>query len=346
VLPSVTIVFLVYNRREELRTSLRHMLEGSDYDPDRVDVIVVDNASEDGSADMVRTEFPQVQLIARDANCGVSGWNDGFAIARGDYVLALDDDCYLPADGLRRAVAAAQEHEADLVSFAVVAEEDPEFRFDREYQTGLLTFWGCAVLVRRDALAPLRGYDPQITYQANELEFMLRFFDRGYKHLYLPDVGAVHMKPKLEPASEWAASRRYEVNYRHFAYIAGKLLRPRDAVGTLVALLSLNARDAVRLHRRALRAVPQVLAGFASGLRHRAPVRAEVSRFYRRNFHSFANPLRTSRPPHQLVLALPAEFVRTKLRLGPPKPPGPGRGQLYVDERAQYYPSTAATLQL
>jgi GT2 family glycosyltransferase len=345
VLPRVTIVFLVYNRREELRASLRHMLEGSDYPRDRVDVIVVDNASKDGSAEMVRAEFPGVRLIARDSNCGVSGWNDGFAVARGDYVLALDDDCYLPAGGLRRAVEAAQEHDAQLASFAVVSEEDPDFRFDTKYQTGLLTFWGCAVLVRRDALGQLGGYDPEITYQANELEFMVRFFDRGFRHLYLPEVTAVHMKPPLETPEEYVSSRRYEVNCRHFAYIAAKLLRPRDALGTLVALLTFNVRDAIRLHRRALRGAPFVLAGFATGLRHRAPVRPAVSRFYRRNFHSFANPLALSRPPHELALALPLELVRARLGLEG-RPPGPGRGRLYVDERADLYPATAATLQL
>ena len=94
----MTIVFLVYNRCEELRTSLQKMLEESDYDRSLVDVIVVDNASTDGSSEMVRREFPQVRLIRREENCGVAGWNDGFEVATGDLVLVLDDDCYLPPD--------------------------------------------------------------------------------------------------------------------------------------------------------------------------------------------------------------------------------------------------------
>src|SRR3954469_7567393 len=112
--PTVTIVFLVYNRRDELRISLQKMTEESDYPRERVDVVVVDNASEDGAAAMVREEFPEVQLIRREVNSGVSAINDGFAVAKGDFVLGLDDDCYLPPDGLRRAIALAAEHEADL----------------------------------------------------------------------------------------------------------------------------------------------------------------------------------------------------------------------------------------
>ena len=120
--PTVTIVFLVFNRREELRASLREMLERSEYPSERVEVIVVDNASEDGSGEMVRREFPQVRLIERDENIGVSAWNDGFAQARGEFVLALDDDCYLPGDGLGRAVEAAERHGADLPIAAAIAQ--------------------------------------------------------------------------------------------------------------------------------------------------------------------------------------------------------------------------------
>lgn len=90
LLPTVTLVFLVYNRREELRTSLEKMLVESDYDADRLDVVVVDNASNDGSSEMVTAEFPHVRLLQRSTNSGVSGFNDGFAVAGGDWVLALD----------------------------------------------------------------------------------------------------------------------------------------------------------------------------------------------------------------------------------------------------------------
>ena len=79
--PSVTVVFLVFDRRDELRTSLRKTLHESDYDRSRLDVVVVDNASRDGSADMVAAEFGDVRLLRREVNCGVSGFNDGFAVA-------------------------------------------------------------------------------------------------------------------------------------------------------------------------------------------------------------------------------------------------------------------------
>jgi GT2 family glycosyltransferase len=342
--PTVSVVFLVYNRREELRESLSRMLHESDYPPELVDVIVVDNASEDGAAEMVKAEFPEVRLIRREVNRGISGWNDGFRVASGEYVLALDDDCYLPGDGLRRAVEQAQEHDADLVSFAVQALDNPDYRFDERYRTGLLAFWGCAVLIRRPVLQDLRGYDPEIFVWAHELEFMLRFYDEGYRHLHDPDVVAIHMKATGTNWKKNIGSRSYRINTRHYAYIAAKLLRRRHAVGAFVALIVGNVRDGIRANRRALGAIPGCVIGFIDGLRHRRSLKnGEISRVYRRNFHSYASPWWLSRPLRQLVLAAPREFFFKALGRELPAPPG--RKSEYFIERSRYYPTTAATLE-
>ncbi|HEX8067707.1 MAG TPA: glycosyltransferase [Thermoleophilaceae bacterium] len=342
--PSVTIVFLVYNRRDELRESLRRMLEESDYEGE-VDAIVVDNASTDGSAAMVREEFPQVRLIVRDENVGVSGWNDGFAVARGDWVLVLDDDCYLPPDGLRRSIDAAREHRADLVSYRVVSTHDPDYVFSDMYRTGLFMFWGCAVLIRRAALDELKGYDPEIFVWANELEFTIRLLDRGYRHLHLPEVVAQHMKkpPVKVPYGEvdW---RPYNLNARHWGYIAAKLLKRRDAFEALVALVAHELRDTFREHRACIRAVPETVAGFAHGLRHRDPVRnPEVSRFYRRNFETFASPWWLMRPVGELIRALPREIAERRFH-NESRPKGLGRRESYYAERARLYPDEASVL--
>lgn len=343
--PTVTVVFLVYNRREELRTSLHKMLVESDYDAYRVDVVVVDNASRDGSSEMVAAEYPQVRLLRRETNSGVSGFNDGFAVAQGDYVLALDDDCYLPPDGLRRAIAAARERQADLVSFGIVSAQDPEYRFDEKYPTGLLSFWGCAALIRRPALATLGGYDPEIFVWANELEFMMRFFDRAFRHLHLPEVHAVHMKSGVRTPVDYIRSPTYLMNSTHFAYIAGKLMQPEDAAATLLAVLATITRDSLRIDRSAIRGLRAGLGGFRRGLRQRRPVRAEVSQAYRRHFHSFTPPWRISRAPGELLLALPGEVLR--VARGLPRPTGDyGRFHEYMGEHARFYPTSAQTLEL
>lgn len=334
--PTVTIVFLVFNRCEELRTSLHQMLEESDYDPSLVDVIVVDNASSDGSGEMVTREFPQVRVIRRDVNNGVAGWNDGFDVATGDLVLVLDDDCYLPPDGLSSAVAAMHQHGADLVSFNVVADHDRDYYFTDVYKTGLLAFWGCAALIRREALESVGGYDPEIFVWAHEVEWLMRFYDRGYRHLHLPEVVAVHMKDTGGGAhwSRYYGTKAYRINATHFAYVAAKHLRARDAVETLVALLALNVRDGVRAHWAAFTVTVDTIKGFARGLRHRTPVEnPEISRTYRHNFYSFASPWWISRQPRE-ILGLAA----------PGAPPLEERVERYFADRRRYYPTTTAVL--
>jgi GT2 family glycosyltransferase len=83
----------------------------------RFETIVVDNASADGSAEMVRREFPEARLIALDRNRGfAAGNNVALAEAAGRYLLLLNPDCVLPADALQKLVAFADSRpEAGLV---------------------------------------------------------------------------------------------------------------------------------------------------------------------------------------------------------------------------------------
>jgi hypothetical protein len=178
---------------------------------------------------------------------------------------------------------------------------------------------------------------------ANELEFMLRFFDHGFRHLHLPEVQAIHMKMPA-PYLEYLGSRAYRINARHFAYVAGKLLRPRDAMEALIALATRVVRDAVREEPAAVKALPETILGFAEGLRRRQGVRnASVSRTFRRNFESFSSPWWLSRPLPELIAALPRERLRFGLEDESSRPPG--RRDEYYRERARFFPTSADTLQ-
>jgi GT2 family glycosyltransferase len=336
--PTVSVVFLAYNRRDELRHSLKKTLEELDYDGDRLETIVVDNASTDGTSEMLASEFPNVDVIRRSWNCGVSGFNDGFAAATGDYVLALDDDAWLPPDGLRRAVDETGRHRADLVSFGVESAEEGGYRFDLdEYRTGLFSFWGCAVLARREVLRSLVGYDPEIFVWGNELEFMLRFFDHGFRHLYLPKVVALHAKPPGEWRGGPFPERAYRVNTRNFGYIAAKLLSRRDAAEALMALLAQNVVAGVRTDTSVRKALVETVRGFRHGLRHRQPVRREVSRAYRQNFETFSSPWWVSRSPSRIA--------RDAIRPGRAERGDRGRREQWLAERARFYPTRGGVLE-
>ncbi|HLZ29707.1 MAG TPA: glycosyltransferase family 2 protein [Chloroflexota bacterium] len=117
----LSILILNYNTREHLRACLGSLLEEGSTSlsggPIQAEVIVVDNASSDGSADMVNDEFPWVALIRSAHNGGfANGNNQGLAHSRGTTILLLNPDTLMPAGGIARLLAALAAHpEAGIV---------------------------------------------------------------------------------------------------------------------------------------------------------------------------------------------------------------------------------------
>jgi hypothetical protein len=147
---------------------------------------------------------------------------------------------------------------------------------------------------------------------------------------------AVHERgPAWGPAGS-IPERGYRANAHNVGYIAGKLLRRGDAAGALVALVSRNVRDGVRMDRVAFKGVLDTLSGFARGLRQRQPVRREVSRAYRRNFETFANPWSASRTLRE----------RVRDALGRPARGPSGRRERWLAERSRFYPERRGVLEL
>jgi GT2 family glycosyltransferase len=284
-LPLITVAVLAYNRRDMVAVTLGKVFGALDYPADRLEVIVVDNASTDGTAEMVRERFPQARVLRSEENVGIASLNRAFEQARGEWVLVLDDDCYMEGDGLRRAVAEAASRDADLVSFSVDSSE-PGQVFSDFYCTGMLLFWACSVLFSRRAIERLGGFDGRMFIWGNEVEFTMRLLDAGLTHLHMPDVRSVHMKP-LPGLTEHFNTR----NLRNLAYVAGKLLRPADAAVAAWNLVVQALISALRYRGFAGGALA-VLEGFRAGLAVRRPVRPAVSRLYRRNFIEFSSQVR------------------------------------------------------
>ncbi len=100
----LSIIIVSYNTEKILEKALRKVYAQTDFS--HFEVIVVDNASWDGSCDMVEREFPQVKLIRHNQNGGfAAGNNIGIREATGDYILLLNSDAYVFNDTLRESVA-------------------------------------------------------------------------------------------------------------------------------------------------------------------------------------------------------------------------------------------------
>jgi GT2 family glycosyltransferase len=103
-----SVVILNWNRRDRLRRGLEALHRPSS---PRLEVIVVDNGSTDGSPEMVRREFPQVRLLEAGQNLGIArGKNLGLRAASAEFVLVADDDVLVYPEQLEALLRVAREN--------------------------------------------------------------------------------------------------------------------------------------------------------------------------------------------------------------------------------------------
>jgi GT2 family glycosyltransferase len=107
--PEISVIVVSWNTRDELHTCLESVLAG--LRGVSGEVIVVDNASADGSADMVEASFPEVHLVRNAQNLGfAAGCNIGLQVASGSYLLLLNPDTIVMDDVLAATVRYLDEH--------------------------------------------------------------------------------------------------------------------------------------------------------------------------------------------------------------------------------------------
>jgi GT2 family glycosyltransferase len=109
--PDLSIIIVSWNVRELLRRCLHSILDAPSDAGVQSQVIVVDNASNDGSPEMVRAEFPQVQLVTNKENRGFTAANNqGLDLSHGRHLLLLNPDTEVIGDALATMVRYLDEH--------------------------------------------------------------------------------------------------------------------------------------------------------------------------------------------------------------------------------------------
>ncbi|MDP6539906.1 MAG: glycosyltransferase family 2 protein, partial [Planctomycetota bacterium] len=211
----VTVVVCNYEGREHLGPCLDAIgaLRGN-----VAEVLLVDNASTDGSVDFVREAYPHVRVLAREHNDGpAAARNEGLLRASTRWVLALDNDAVVAPDLLEKlAAAAAAEPEAVLVQPRSVFDHDPErVHYDGGafHYTGLIALRNfyrpvaeaagegvvevdCAVAVAllcdRERLGAIGGWDDAYFILFEDLDLSWRVRVRGWKVLSVEDALVRH----------------------------------------------------------------------------------------------------------------------------------------------------------
>jgi hypothetical protein len=224
--PLVSVIVVSYNTRAMTLECLRTVyaqLEGT-----AAEVIVVDNASTDGSADAVRQAFPAARLIASLRNLGFGAGNNlGFREARGKYFLLLNTDAFPRPGSIAALVEYLEAHaEAGVIGPRLLNKNETLqrscFPFPTPGRAWLENLWlsallsrhpvfgdyrkwphdsdrevdwviGACLLVRRKVYEQVGGFDERFFMYAEETDWQARIRQAGWKIAFTPAGEVVHL---------------------------------------------------------------------------------------------------------------------------------------------------------
>ncbi len=222
--PPLSVVIVSYNTVALLARCVRSVLADA---PPGTEVYVVDNASSDGSADMVRRTFPTVRLIANHDNRGfAAATNQALRQTQGRYVMLLNPDAELRQGSLPRVVAFLDTRPEVGVAGARLSYQDGRFQHSAfrfpSLPMAFLEFFplnhrltnsrlngrfpttdyhrvfaidhplGACMTVRRAALPAVGLLDESFFLYCEEVDWCWRFKQAGWHVVHCPDVLAIH----------------------------------------------------------------------------------------------------------------------------------------------------------
>ncbi len=232
--PRASIVVVNWNGERVLRACLASLLNQS---YGNFEVIVVDNASEDSSRDIIREEFPQVRLIANEQNYGFAkGNNIGITAARGELVALFNNDATADRNWLH-----------ELVHGLLASPEAAIAMGPIYYQTGDQQIWSaggrldlvtglawhldrleqryinresdyfplCAALIRREVFENIGLLDERFFLYSEDIDFSLRVRGAGLGLKFVPGATVRHEAPaRIREESLFTLRKKLESEFK------------------------------------------------------------------------------------------------------------------------------------
>jgi GT2 family glycosyltransferase len=224
---SISVIIVSWNARSYLLNCIQSILAQEGTEP--IEVIVVDNASTDGSPAAVSAQFPTVRVICNPDNYGFARANNiGIGATAAEHVFLINSDVVVGAGCFRRMVAYMEDHgEVGVLGPKIVGANgqvqrscmgypslwnafsralalDSLFPGSRLFGGQLLTFWrhddirsvgvinGCFWMVRRSALDQVGLLDERFFIYGEDVDWCRRFNAGGWKVTFFPDAEALH----------------------------------------------------------------------------------------------------------------------------------------------------------
>lgn len=214
----ISIVLVTYNRREQILETIQAFLNQT---YENKEIIVIDNASSDGTAESIKRYFPQIKLIELPENFAIKGLNIGFYEAKGDLIWRGDDDSYpRDIDLLEKIVDEFKTHkEIDLIATEQI-EMEPDAKsgtiyhwygknVDKEnipvkgYPTHV--FHGPGVVFKKEIFQKVGGF---WGFGYEELDFATKAIIEGYNLRYYPQFVTLHFSSRFRSVK----NKKYTAN--------------------------------------------------------------------------------------------------------------------------------------
>lgn len=235
-IPRLSIILISWNSRamlERCLCSLRSVIERDD-----VEVIWVDNGSDDGTASMVEELFPQVRRRILSRNYGVAyARNRGIEMALGEYILILDDDTEATPEAIDELMAYMDTHPRTGIAGCALRDSDGHLQDSFKSYPGLgakisnvlrsklgkprtvelpdgvihpVYIIGACQIIRRAVFDKIGLLDEKIFYGPEDADFCMRAKEAGWEISYIPGVSILHHWRRITSRSlTSAASRRH-----------------------------------------------------------------------------------------------------------------------------------------
>jgi GT2 family glycosyltransferase len=194
-LPLVSFMITTRNRVDELVKTLESC---RNQDWPGKEILVVDDASTDGTHRTVSERFPEVEVVRFERNRGsIAARNHILQRAKGDYIIALDDDSRFVESSACRRIVSRMEAEPDIgiLSFQAIGPEFPE----RTNETGRLhgewhcsSFADCGAAIRRRMLQRTGLFPEFFFHMYEEPDLAIRAWDAGCRVLQWNDILVYH----------------------------------------------------------------------------------------------------------------------------------------------------------
>jgi GT2 family glycosyltransferase len=216
----ISVIYLNYNRCADLDRSLSKIFLQTDVE---FEVLVVDQNSQDGSQQMIKSKYPLVQLFELKENLGVAGGrNYGAKMAKGDYLVFIDDDAeFVETSALKKTELVFQNNPfINIIGYNINGHpEKPERNLFFSTKKDCFTnyFIGCGHAIRKEIFYKLGGYSGNLFFWGEEIEFAIKTFSiPKNKILFKGDIVLFHRVSPVQRL-KWKEGRLYYKVRNRFA---------------------------------------------------------------------------------------------------------------------------------